>query len=90
MIHFVGSEELCGYGIEEHIKFNSTAEAPAPDPKILALHAACAGIAHMSGAAEYLQELFRDTDSIAVMTEPNAADELRRVLKARQLVSAMA
>ncbi|RPD53568.1 hypothetical protein L226DRAFT_613839 [Lentinus tigrinus ALCF2SS1-7] len=63
---------------------------PAPDPKIIALHAACAKIAHMSGAAEYLRELYRDTDAIAVMTEPNAASELSRALKTLQTVSAMA
>ena len=59
---------------------------PAPDPKIIALHAACARIAHMSGAAEHLRELYRDTEHISVMTESNAADELCRALKALQTV----
>ena len=63
---------------------------PAPDPRILELHAACARIAHMSGAAEHLRELYRDTDSIAVMTQPNAAYELSRALRTLQLVSATA
>ena len=57
---------------------------PAPDPRIIALHAACAKVAHTSGAMEYLRELYRDTDSIAVMTQPNAAYELSRALKALQ------
>lgn len=63
---------------------------PAPDPRLLALHAACAQIAHMSGAAEHLEEFYRDTDPIAVMTEPNAAQELTRVLTSLQVVSATA
>ena len=63
---------------------------PAPDPKIIALHAACARIAHMSGAAEHLRELYRDTEHISVMTESNAADELCRALKALQTVSSAA
>lgn len=42
----------------------------------------------MSGAAIYLQEFFRDTDVIAVMTETNAAYELNHALKTGwQLVS---
>lgn len=63
---------------------------PAPDRRIIELHAACARIAHMSGAAEHLREFFRDTDSIAVMTQPNAAYELSRALRTLQLVSATA
>ncbi|KAI0712657.1 hypothetical protein C8Q76DRAFT_797492 [Earliella scabrosa] len=57
---------------------------PAPDPRIIALHAACARVAHTSGAMDYLREFYRDTDSIAVMTQPNAAYELSRALKALQ------
>ena len=61
---------------------------PAPSPKLLEIHAACAQIAHMSGAAEYLGEFFRDTDTIAVMTHPHAADELSRVLGNLQVIPA--
>ncbi|KAF8120308.1 hypothetical protein EV363DRAFT_1191068, partial [Boletus edulis] len=61
-----------------------------PDPRIIVLHAACSRIAHMSGAAECLQEFFRDSDEISVMTEPNAASELSRTLRQMQLVSALA
>ncbi|KAI0749190.1 hypothetical protein C8Q80DRAFT_1119548 [Daedaleopsis nitida] len=63
---------------------------PAPDHRIIALHAACAKIAHMSGAVEHLRELYRDTESIAVMTEPNATYELSRALRTLQRVSATA
>ena len=62
----------------------------APDADIIALHAACANIAHMWGVEEHLRELYRDTDSISVMTHPNAAYELSRALKTLQLVSATA
>jgi len=34
-----------------------------PSPQLIALHAACAGIAHASGAVRRLQETFRDTES---------------------------
>jgi hypothetical protein len=56
-----------------------------PSPQLIALHAACAKIAHMSGAAEHLEETFRDTEPISVMTAPNAADELVHALKKVQL-----
>jgi len=57
-----------------------------PSPRLIALHAACAQIAHMSGAAEYLEETFRDTEPIPVMTAtPNAAGELVHALKKVQL-----
>ena len=44
----------------------------------------------MSGAAEYLHELYRDKDEISVMTEPSAYYELARSLKALQIVSSTA
>jgi len=56
-----------------------------PSPQLLALHAASAKIAHMSGVVEHLKEKFRDTEPIAVMTSPNAADEFVRALKNAQL-----
>ena len=33
---------------------------PAPSPQLLEIHAACAQIAHMSGAAEVLDEFYGD------------------------------
>ena len=56
-----------------------------PSPQLIALHAACAKIAHMSGAAEHLEETFRDTEPLPVMTAPNAANELVHALKKVQL-----
>lgn len=76
--------------IRKRIQFNDTTEVPAPHPHLLALHAACTRIAHMSGAAEHLEEIFRDREDIKEMTEPNAVYELARALKAQQLVSSMA
>jgi len=54
-------------------------------PQLIALHAACAKITHTSGAAKHLEETFRDTEPIPVMTAPNAADELDHALKKVQL-----
>ncbi|KAJ7755330.1 hypothetical protein DFH07DRAFT_821852 [Mycena maculata] len=40
---------------------------PLPDPRLLALHAVCARVAHMSGAAEVLDEFDRDVKEMGVL-----------------------
>ncbi|KAJ7710972.1 hypothetical protein B0H17DRAFT_914470 [Mycena rosella] len=40
---------------------------PLPDPRLLALHAVCARVAHMSGAAEVLDEFDRDVEEMGVL-----------------------
>ena len=67
-------------GFRAHTLPNGRTIEP-PSPQLIALHAACAQIAHMSGAAEHLEETFKDTEAIPVMTAtPNAADKLARAL----------
>ncbi|KAJ7271359.1 hypothetical protein B0H12DRAFT_1229014 [Mycena haematopus] len=61
---------------------------PPPSSVLLGLHAACARIAHMSGAAAILDDFDRDIPSTAVLTQgfsdmradPVAAQELARAL----------
>jgi len=50
------------------VEFRSDLEgAPPPDSQLLALHAACARVAHMSGAAEFFNELERDAEETEVL-----------------------
>ena len=50
------------------MEFRSDLEgAPPPDSQLLALHAACARVAHMSGAAEFFNELERDAEETEVL-----------------------
>ncbi|KAF9643148.1 hypothetical protein BDM02DRAFT_3104817 [Thelephora ganbajun] len=50
------------------VKFSPNCEgAPPPDPQLLALHATCARVAHMSGAAEFLDELERKAEETNVL-----------------------
>ncbi|KAG7085672.1 hypothetical protein E1B28_003217 [Marasmius oreades] len=51
-------------------------ESPFPSPELLALHASCAKVAHLSGAGEYLDELDEDLDELPVL----AADVLDHAL----------
>ncbi|KAH9919692.1 uncharacterized protein B0H18DRAFT_1026718 [Fomitopsis serialis] len=89
--YYWGERLRSSVGIKQRITFKTATVGnttiPPPHPRLITLHAACAMIAHMSGAAEHLKECFRDTDMISVMTEPNAAYELTRALKTLQLVS---
>ncbi|KAJ3490132.1 hypothetical protein NLJ89_g11461 [Agrocybe chaxingu] len=78
-------------GVRRRISFRSVtltdgAVVPPPHPRILALHAVCAQVAHLSGAAEHVSDVYRDSDGISVMTEPNAPTELMRKLKTLQLI----
>jgi hypothetical protein len=50
------------------VKFTSKyEEAPLPEPRLLALHATCARVAHMSGAAEFLDQLRWDAEETRVL-----------------------
>ncbi|OCH88615.1 hypothetical protein OBBRIDRAFT_795086 [Obba rivulosa] len=40
---------------------------PNPDRKLLALHASCAQVFHLSGAAEYVEKVLRDIEETKVL-----------------------
>jgi len=44
-------------------------EFPLPDRKLLTVHAACARVAHMSGAAEYIDKFDRDVEDTLVLSK---------------------
>ncbi|KZP33596.1 hypothetical protein FIBSPDRAFT_847512, partial [Athelia psychrophila] len=49
---------------------------PLPDPRYLALHAACAKIAHTSGAAEAIDSCLRDYEEIHVLACDGSSSEV--------------
>jgi hypothetical protein len=49
---------------------------PLPNPRYLALHAACARVAHLSGAAEYIEMIFRDLENIKVLANNGGSGDL--------------
>jgi len=49
---------------------------PLPDPRYLRIHAACAKVAHLSGAAEYIDGIFRDMDDTRVLATNGSSAEL--------------
>ena len=57
-----------------------------PSPRYLELHAACCKVAHMSGAAEYLDKVVRDLESLGVLSEDSdggSADVLVQAIISR-------
>ncbi|KAH0834654.1 hypothetical protein J3R83DRAFT_10164 [Lanmaoa asiatica] len=49
---------------------------PVPAPELLALHATCCKDPHLSGAAEYIDEIYRDADQIGVLSADGASGDI--------------
>ena len=49
---------------------------PLPDGEYLRLHAACANVAHLSGAAEYLEILYREMEETVVLASDGTSSEI--------------
>lgn len=47
-----------------------------PSPEYLGIHAACAKIAHMLGAGEYIDQALRELEDTTVLSEDDASAEL--------------
>jgi hypothetical protein len=70
--------------LPDQVEFTSHHPAlPLPNPTYLALHAACAKVAHLSGAGEYIEKTMRDLEEISVLSEDGSSAELlKRALSA--------
>ena len=49
---------------------------PVPAPELLALHATCCKVAHFSGAAEYIDEIYHDADEMGVLSADGASGDV--------------
>lgn len=59
------------------VTFTSTrAHLPLPDPRYLALHAACAKVAFLSGAGEYIETVDRDIYTTKVLANDGSSMNL--------------
>ena len=63
-------------GLPATITFIASADLPLPDPRYLALHAACAKVAHLSGAGEYIDTFYRDIDTTLVLAKDGLSVKL--------------
>jgi hypothetical protein len=59
------------------VTFTSTSSQLAlPDPRYLALHAACARVIKFSGVSGYIERILRDAEETRVLSEDGSSAEL--------------
>ena len=52
------------------------ARLPVPKREYLELHATCAKVAHLSGAAEYVDRILEDTEDVRVLSSDGGSAEI--------------
>ena len=62
--------------VPEQVEFTAHHDLPLPSPKYLRIHAVCCRVAHMSGAAEYLDGIIRDMEELQVLSEDGASADV--------------
>jgi len=77
-----GTDPIILFELPTVVAFSSPDEDefPLPDPRYLALHAACARVAHLSGAGEYNAMILRDIEAIGVLSKDGSSDALYHAL----------
>ena len=72
------SDPIVLRGFPEYVTFTTPdpARLPVPSPKYLAIHAACAEIAHLSGAAKCINKHYRDMEEQTTLDSDGASAEL--------------
>ncbi|KAF9643997.1 hypothetical protein BDM02DRAFT_3122647 [Thelephora ganbajun] len=69
--------ETSGSGAPLAVEFRSDLQgAPPPDPQLLALHATCARVAHMSGATEFFDRLEWEAEETNVLAPDGSSAHL--------------
>lgn len=64
-------------GLPEEVQFVSHHDdLPLPSPRYLEIHAACCRIAHLSGAAEYIDNLLRAVEELDVLAEDGGSADV--------------
>ena len=58
------------------VTFTSHDNAPLPDPHYLALHTACAKVAHLSGAGQHIDSVDRDIDTTPVLARDGSSSRV--------------
>ena len=71
-------------GLPQTVTFTTQSNLPLPNPRYLALHAACAKVAHLSGGGEYIDTVDRDRDTTRVLARDGSsarilADAMTRI-----------
>ncbi|TFK82705.1 hypothetical protein K466DRAFT_556152 [Polyporus arcularius HHB13444] len=73
----------------QEVQFVAHHHLALPNPEYLRIHAACCRVAHLSGAAEYLDDIYRRMERQPVLSEGGeSADVLHYVLRRLQATQA--
>jgi hypothetical protein len=71
-----GKDAAYTRGLPLMVTFTSTNPAFAlPDPCYLRIHAACARVANLSGAGEYVDRIFRDMEDTRVLASNGSSGD---------------
>ncbi|KZT02084.1 uncharacterized protein LAESUDRAFT_730607 [Laetiporus sulphureus 93-53] len=57
----------------KEVEFTTSRDIPLPNPKYLSIHAACCRVAHLSGAAEPIDDIQRDIEELPVLANNGAS-----------------
>ena len=60
-------------GLPQTVTFTTQDNVPLPDPRYLALHVACAKVAHLSGAGQHIDDVDRDIDTTPVLANDGSS-----------------
>ncbi|KAI9509931.1 hypothetical protein F5148DRAFT_1011536 [Russula earlei] len=63
---------------QQFVAFSTTdpEHLPVPSPELLAFHATCCKVANLSGAAEYIDRVYRDADEMGVLASDGASGDV--------------
>jgi hypothetical protein len=76
-IHQFAGHDRQDYGADMFVEFDSKLKGVLlPDPFLLALHAMCARVAHMSGAAEFFDQVEWDAEETRVLALDGSSSTL--------------
>jgi hypothetical protein len=59
----------------EYVSFRHPEHLPVPAPELLALHTTCCKVAHLSGAAEYIDRVYRDAERMGVLASDGTSGD---------------
>jgi hypothetical protein len=64
--------------VSEFVTFSTSdpEHLPVPSPDLLALHATCCKVAHLSGAAEYIDKNWDDLDETGVLAYDGSSGDI--------------
>ena len=64
--------------VHQFVKFSASDPKglPVPACELLALHATCCKVAHLSGATEYIDEIYRDGDKLGVLSADGTSGDI--------------